>query len=144
VISDILAGFLAGQLEASDEIQAARARIWHRYADALDKWALSIDATLPHVPDHCQQPYHMFYVLLPSLEYRTALIEHMRAAGILAVFHYLPLHLSPMGQRHGGRRGMCPVTEDVSDRLLRLPFYVGLSPAEQDDVIDSILGFNDV
>jgi dTDP-4-amino-4,6-dideoxygalactose transaminase len=143
VISDILAGFLAGQLEASDEIQAARARIWHRYADALDKWALSIDATLPHVPDHCQQPYHMFYVLLPSLEYRTALIEHMRAAGILAVFHYLPLHLSPMGQRHGGRRGMCPVTEDVSDRLLRLPFYVGLSPAEQDDVIDSILGFND-
>jgi dTDP-4-amino-4,6-dideoxygalactose transaminase len=144
VISDILAGFLAGQLEASDEIQAARARIWHRYADALDKWALSIDATLPHVPDHCQQPYHMFYVLLPSLEYRTALIEHMRAAGILAVFHYLPLHLSPMGQRHGGRRGMCPVTEDVSDRLLRLPFYVGLSPAEQDDVIDSILGFNNV
>ena len=98
---------------------------------------------LPYIPDHCEQPYHMFYVLLPSLEYRTALIEHLRARSILAVFHYLPLHLSPMGERHGGRRGTCPVTEDVADRLLRLPFYVGLGPNEQDEVIDSILEFSD-
>jgi dTDP-4-amino-4,6-dideoxygalactose transaminase len=141
VPSDLLAAFLAGQLEASNVIQAARRRIWHTYADGLEGWAASVGARLPYVPDHCEQPFHMFYVLLPSLEHRTALIEHLRALGILAVFHYLPLHLSPMGERHGGRRGQCPVTEDVADRLLRLPFYVGLGPSEQDEVIDAICGF---
>jgi dTDP-4-amino-4,6-dideoxygalactose transaminase len=83
----------------------------------------------------------MFYLLLPSLDYRTALIDHLRKLGILAVFHYLPLHLSPMGKRHGGTPGQCPVTEDVADRLLRLPFYIGLTPTEQDEVIASILEF---
>ena len=68
----------------------------------------------------------MFYVLLPSLDARTRLIEHLRERGILAVFHYLPLHLSAMGRALGGREGQCPVTEDVADRLLRLPFYTGL------------------
>jgi dTDP-4-amino-4,6-dideoxygalactose transaminase len=139
VPSDILAAFLAAQLEASDVIQAARERIWHAYAKGLDDWAASVGARLPHVPDDRDQPYHMFYVLLPSLAYRTALIEHLRGLGIGAVFHYLPLHLSPMGERNGGRRGECPVTEDVADRLLRLPFYVGLSPAEQDEVIEAIV-----
>jgi len=141
VPSDLLAAFLAGQLEASDVIQAARKRVWHAYADGLDGWAASVGARLPYVPGHCEQPYHMFYVLLPSLEYRTALIEHLRRLSILAVFHYLPLHLSPMGERHGGRRGHCPVTEDVADRLLRLPFFVGLDPSEQDEVIASIVEF---
>jgi dTDP-4-amino-4,6-dideoxygalactose transaminase len=141
VPSDLLAAFLAAQLEASEVIQRARQRIWHTYAGALDEWAASTGARLPFVPDHCQQPYHMFYVVLPSLAYRTALIERLRALGILAVFHYLPLHLSPMGERFGGRRGQCPVTEDVADRLLRLPFYVGLSPSEQEEVIDAIIGF---
>ncbi len=141
VISDLLAAFLAAQLEARDAIQAVRRRIWHTYSDGLGDWAASVGASLPYIPDHCEQPYHMFYLLLPSLEYRTALIEHLRTLGILAVFHYLPLHLSPMGERHGGKPGQCPVTEDVADRLLRLPFYVGLGPHEQDEVIDSILQF---
>jgi dTDP-4-amino-4,6-dideoxygalactose transaminase len=141
VPSDLLAAFLAAQLEAAEVIQAARKRIWHAYADGLHDWARAVGAGLPHVPDDREQPYHMFYVLLPSLAYRTALIEHLRALGILAVFHYLPLHLSPMGQRFGGRRGQCPVTEDVADRLLRLPFYVGLTASEQDEVIESIIGF---
>ena len=69
----------------------------------------------------------MYYLLLPSLEARTALIAHLRERGILAVFHYLPLHLSEMGRALGGREGQCPVTEDVTDRLLRLPFYTGLT-----------------
>ena len=141
VPSDMLAAFLAAQLEAADVIQAARKRIWHAYGDGLADWAASVGARLPYVPVDCEQPYHMFYVLLPSLQYRTALIEHLRALGIVAVFHYLPLHLSPMGERHGGRRGQCPVTEDVADRLLRLPFYVGLSPVEQDEVIEAIIEF---
>jgi len=141
VLSDLLAAFLAAQLEASGTIQAARRNLWLAYADGLRDWAASVGASLPYVPEHCEQSYHMFYLLLPSLEFRTALIAHLRRRGILAVFHFLPLHLSPMGQRHGGRRGQCPVTEDVAERLLRLPFYVGLGPLEHEQVIDAILEF---
>ena len=93
---------------------------------------------LPLVPLHCEQPYHMFYLLLPSLEQRQGLIEHLRSRGILSVFHYVPLHLSRMGRECGGRPGDCPVTEDVSDRLLRLPFYNSLSEADQDEVLEAI------
>jgi len=93
------------------------------------------------VPDHCEQPFHMFYLLLPGLEERARLIDHLRRAGILSVFHYLPLHLSPMGRRYGGRAGDCPVTEDISDRLLRLPFYTSLSASDQALVIDAITSF---
>jgi dTDP-4-amino-4,6-dideoxygalactose transaminase len=141
VLSDLLAAFLAAQLEERHSIQAARRNIWLRYAEALREWAASVGATLPFVPPHCEQPYHMFYVLLPTLDYRTALIEHLKSRGILAVFHYLPLNVSPMGERHGGRPGQCPVTEDVADRLLRLPFYTGLQAHVQADVIEAILEF---
>ena len=141
VPSDILAAFLAAQLEASQVIQSARERIWHAYAEGLGAWAAAVGARLPYVPDDREQPYHMFYVLLPSLAARTALMEHLHGLGIGAVFHYLPLNASPMGERHGGRRGACPVTEDIAGRLLRLPFYLGLSPADQDEVIDAIVKF---
>ena len=80
----------------------------------------------------------MFYILLPSLEQRQALIAHLGAQSILAVFHYLPLHLSDMGQRFGGRPGEGPVTEDVSARLLRLPFYNSLTEDEQKSVVIAI------
>jgi dTDP-4-amino-4,6-dideoxygalactose transaminase len=85
----------------------------------------------------------MFYVLMPSLDARTRLIARLRGRGILAVFHYLPLHLSAMGRRHGGRDGQCPVTEDVADRLLRLPFYTALTEAEQAEVIEVVRGFSE-
>jgi dTDP-4-amino-4,6-dideoxygalactose transaminase len=78
---------------------------------------------------------------MPSLEKRQALIEHLKARGITAVFHYLPLHLSPMGKRFGGKQGDCPVTEDVSDRLLRLPFYNDLTEADQASVTAEIKQF---
>ena len=81
----------------------------------------------------------MFYLLMPSLEKRQALIAHLKAHGMLSVFHYLPLHLSAMGRRFGV--GDCPVTEDVSDRLLRLPFYNSLSEADQNTVITAIKQF---
>jgi dTDP-4-amino-4,6-dideoxygalactose transaminase len=141
VQSDLLAAFLAAQLDARDEIQAARKRIWHGYDDGLHDWAAEAGVRLPVVPDHCEQSYHLYYMLLPSLEARTALIRSLRDRGILAVFHFLPLHLSAMGQELGGREGQCPVTEDVSDRLLRLPFYNSLSSAEQDEVIETVRGF---
>jgi dTDP-4-amino-4,6-dideoxygalactose transaminase len=78
---------------------------------------------------------------MPDLRRRQALIEHLRQAGILAVFHYVPLHLSTMGRRFGGRPGDCPVTEDISDRLLRLPLYASLSAEQQTRVIARILEF---
>ena len=83
----------------------------------------------------------MFYMLLPSLKVRTALIEHLKAHGILSVFHYLPLHLSEMGQQFGGKVGDCPVTEDISDRLLRLPFYNDLTEDEQARVTAALYAF---
>jgi dTDP-4-amino-4,6-dideoxygalactose transaminase len=93
---------------------------------------------MPVIPPDRDQAYHMFYLLLPSLERRQELIAHLKARGILSVFHYLPLHLSEVGRRFGGRTGDCPVTEDVSDRLLRLPFYNDLSEADQGQVIEAI------
>jgi dTDP-4-amino-4,6-dideoxygalactose transaminase len=83
----------------------------------------------------------MFYLLLPSLEHRQRLIRHLKAQGILAVFHYLPLHLSDMGRRFGGKAGDCPVTEDISDRLVRLPFYYELSEADQAHVAKAVCSF---
>jgi dTDP-4-amino-4,6-dideoxygalactose transaminase len=80
----------------------------------------------------------MFYLLMPSLEQRQALIAHLKKRGILSVFHYLPLHLSDMGGRFGGTPGDCPVTEDVSDQLLRLPFYNSLTEPDQAQIVESI------
>jgi dTDP-4-amino-4,6-dideoxygalactose transaminase len=141
LLSDVLAAFLLAQLEARDEIQAARQRIWETYHNCLAGWAQAHDVRLPHVPAECNQSYHMFYILLPSLAERRALIAHLKERGILAVFHYLPLHLSPMGQSFGGQSGDCPVTEDVSDRLLRFPFFNSLSATDQEQVIEAVLDF---
>jgi len=139
--SDLLAAFLCAQLEAGERIQAARCRVWHNYAAELADWCAANQVRLPVVPGHCGQSYHMFYLLLPTLAQRQALIAHLGAQGILAVFHYVPLHLSAMGRRFGGTDGQCPVTEDVSDRLIRLPFYNGMTEAEQARVIEAVRGF---
>lgn len=139
--SDILAAFLCAQLEQHGQIQAARERIWRRYDGALRPWAREHGVGTPHVPAYCEQPFHMYYLLLPSLETRAALIDFLKARGILSVFHYLPLHLSDMGRRFGGREGQCPVTESVSDRLVRLPFYNQLTEELQDEVVDAVRSF---
>jgi dTDP-4-amino-4,6-dideoxygalactose transaminase len=139
--SDILAAFLYAQLEARDGVQGARRRLWERYRETLGGWADREGVTLPVVPRHCDQAYHMFYLVMPTSDSRTALIEHLKAQQMTAVFHYLPLHLSPMGRRFGGRPGDCPVTERISDRLLRLPFYNDMTPPEQDSVIRAVTAF---
>ncbi len=139
--SDMLAAFLYAQLEAREAIQARRREIWERYATGLNDWAEHNDVRLPHVPAHCEQSYHMFYILLPSLETRQEFIAYLKEWGILSVFHYLPLHLSAMGKQFGGQEGDCPVTEEVSDRLLRLPFYNDLAEEEQHEVITIIRRF---
>jgi dTDP-4-amino-4,6-dideoxygalactose transaminase len=136
--SDMLAAYLVGQLECAETIQAKRRRVWERYAAALPEWAGQRGVRLPVVPSHCEQPYHMFYLLFDSLEDRTSMIAHLRGREIMAVFHYLPLNASEMGKHFGGKEGDCPVTERVSERLLRLPFYNNLSTDDQDRVIDAI------
>jgi dTDP-4-amino-4,6-dideoxygalactose transaminase len=136
--SDILAAFLYAQFEAREKIQARRQQIWETYAYRLGDWAADNGVRLPIVPAGCQHPYHIFYLLLPSLEQRQAFIAHMKARDILTVFHYLPLHLSDMGRRFGGKPGDCPVTEDVSDRLVRLPLYGGLTVDDQERVLEAI------
>ena len=130
------------QLVHADTIQARRRQIWDTYDAGLRDWAAEMGVGTPAVPAHCEQPYHMFYLLMPSLEKRQGLISHLKAEGILSVFHYLPLHLSDMGRRFGGKEGDCPVTEDVSDRLVRLPFYNDLTSIEQDQVIEAIHCFS--
>lgn len=136
--SDILAAFLLAQLEARERIQAQRKEIWEYYAEHLCSWAHDRGVLLPIVPSGCEQAYHMFYVLMPSLAARAAMMEHLKRAGMLAVFHYAPLHLSAMGHARGGRAGQCPVAEDIADRLLRLPYYNDLSEDEQRAVIASM------
>ncbi len=141
VLSDLLAAFLYAQLESRERIQDARERVWRRYDDALRPWAAETGTSLPFVPEYCEQSFHMYYALLPSAAARSWLLKDLRGRGILAVFHYLPLHLSELGRVLGGREGQCPVTEDVCDRLVRLPFYTGLSESDQDEVIDVVLAF---
>lgn len=140
--SDLLAAFLYAQLEARDKIQAKRQRVWERYNTHLMEWATEHNVRLPIIPPHCEQSYHMFYLLMPSLEARSALIALLKAHGILSVFHYLPLNTSDMGQRFDGKPGDCPVTEQVSDRLLRLPFYNDLTEQEQEHMIEVMRAFD--
>ena len=136
--SDLLAAFLFAQLEARDQIQAKRKKVWHRYSDHLTAWGAAHGAHLPTVPAECEQAYHMFYLVLPSLAFRQALIAHLKAEGILSVFHYVPLHSSDMGRKCAVRETPCPVTDDVSARLLRLPFYNDLTEADQMRVVAAI------
>jgi dTDP-4-amino-4,6-dideoxygalactose transaminase len=140
--SDLLAAFLRAQIEHRDQIQSMRRQIWETYSRELASWAEANGVRLPIVPAECEQSYHMFYVIMPSFESRQALISHLAGFGILAVFHYLPLHLSPMGLRFGGRQGDCPVAEQLSDRLLRLPFFTGMGSSEQAQVIDAVRAFH--
>lgn len=140
--SDMLAAYLYAQLEVREAIQAKRQQVWKYYYEQLQDWAQKYDIRLPIVPKHCKQAYHMFYLLMPSLEKRQALIAHLKAQDISGVFHYLPLHLSDVGRKLGGKEGDCIVTEDVSDRLLRLPFYNDLTLEDQARVVASIRDFH--
>jgi len=139
--SDLLAAFLRAQLEHREQIQSARQRLWENYMRELSGWATDNGVRLPTIPPECEQSYHMFYLILPSLDSRQALISHLSQREIFAVFHYLPLHLSPMGRTFGGGEGDCPVTEKISERLLRLPFYTGMTTTEQAQIIEAVSEF---
>ncbi len=140
--SDLLAALLCAQLEERETIQRERKRIWDCYAANLAGWAGDRQINLPFVPSHSEQPFHMFYLLMRSTEQRDALISFLKSRNIFSVFHYLPLHLSNMARRCAAREPRCPVTEDVSGRLVRLPFYAGLSENDQMRVVEAIQEFH--
>ena len=139
--SDLLAAFLLAQLEQREKVQTTRRKIWNYYNEHLGDWALKNEVQLPYIPSYCDQAYHMFYMLLPTLKLRQGLIMHLRQRGIESVFHYLPLHLSDMGKRFGGLPGDCPVTERVSDQLVRLPFHNALTEEELEMVVEGVREF---
>lgn len=137
--SDLLAAFLTAQLEQFAFIQAERMKIWSTYATALGSWADENGFCLPNPPAHAKHPAHLFWLLAPDLDGRGRFIQHLAADSIQAVFHYVPLHASAMGERFG--RIELPVTDYVSDRLVRLPLYAGLRPDDLGRVVDAVLRF---
>jgi dTDP-4-amino-4,6-dideoxygalactose transaminase len=141
VPSEICSAFLFAQLEMLDAISERRRRIYGRYQEWLAPLEEEGLLRLPHVPDECDNNYHLFYVLLPDQPTRDALMAHLRENGILAVFHYIPLHSSPMGRTFGYEEGQLPVTESASGRLLRLPLYHDLTEADQRRVADEVTSF---
>jgi dTDP-4-amino-4,6-dideoxygalactose transaminase len=111
------------------------------YRDGLDRWSQRNGVRLPVVPAECEQSYHMFYILLPNLAARQGLIAWLKQRGISAVFHYLPLHSSKFGRTLAGQAD-CPVTTDVSDRLLRLPLFNALGEPAARRVIEAVSAFD--
>ncbi len=141
LLSDILAAFLYAQLENLEEIKKKRKEIFDFYYENLKKLEETGKLRLPIIPRNCENNYHLFYVLLPSEEKRNSLIDKLKKAGIQAVFHYIPLHTSPMGAKFGYREGDLPITESISGRLLRLPFYTDLTKEEQEFTITTLKKF---
>ena len=138
LMADILAACLYGQFSKSKEIQGKRKIIWDTYFDGLKEWAVTNRVQLPYIPDVCEQAFHMFYLILPSTKARSNFIEHMNSEGITTVFHYLPLHESPMGKQFNTSNNKCPVTCGTSDRLVRLPFFNDLTHEELTSVISVV------
>lgn len=132
---EIISAFLWAQLEKSREITDARLKCWSRYHDLLADLETKGVLRRPIVPAECDHNAHMYYILLESSETRDALLSVFREASIASVFHYVPLHSSPAGKRFGRADGSLNVTEDVANRLLRLPLWFGLSEEQQDRVV---------
>jgi dTDP-4-amino-4,6-dideoxygalactose transaminase len=131
---DMVAAFLSAQLEEADTITARRLALWDRYHSAFESLERQGRLRRPIIADGCTHNAHMYYLLLASLDDRTAFIEHMASRGIQCVFHYVPLHSSPYGRRVGRTAGSLSVTEDLADRLVRLPLWVGL-----EDQLDAVV-----
>ncbi|MDB4973969.1 MAG: DegT/DnrJ/EryC1/StrS aminotransferase [Myxococcaceae bacterium] len=140
-LSDLLAAVLFGQLEQRRHIMRARKRLFDWYHDCLVSVAANAGYGLQTVPAHCGSAYHMFSLVMPSLDARDALITFLKERGILAVFHYVPLHMSDMGRHFGFEPGQFPVTEDIAARLVRLPFYTTMTDREADEVVRAVREF---
>lgn len=141
LLSEILSAFLYAQLENIERITKERLSLWKYYYDNLDDLEKKGFIRRPFIADNCTHNGHLFYILLEDSRARDLLLKYLRNKGILAIFHYLPLHLSPMGRKMGYKTGQLPVTEELSSRLVRLPLFYGLSRPEQDIVLDNLVNF---
>lgn len=141
VLSDILSAVLQSQWTRRDEIQAKRLNIWNRYHRELFEWSEKWGVRQPTLPEGCEHPAHLYFLVMQSLDQRTRLIQHLEERGVIAVFHYQALHLSPVGLGLGGQVGQCPVSEAASDRLVRLPLFADMSPSEVDQVVAAVTDF---
>lgn len=139
--SDMNAAYLWAQLESVDEIFNSRMNTWNAYYEAFRPLAEAGLVELPFIPAHCSHNAHMFYMKLKDLEERTAFIDHMKANGILTVFHYIPLHSAPAGVKYGRFHGEDVYTTKESERLVRLPLYYNMAKEDLDKVIASVLAF---
>ncbi|GJL65089.1 MAG: dTDP-4-amino-4,6-dideoxygalactose transaminase [Nitrospirales bacterium] len=141
VPSEIACAFLYAQLEMMDAIAVRRENIYKQYRMLLKPLEAEGFLSLPHIPEDCESNYHMFYILLPNMEARDALMAYLKECHIGSVFHYIPLHSSPMGKTFGYKEGYLPLTEELSGRLLRLPFYYEMTEEEIFCVVQHISEF---
>lgn len=139
--SELNAAYLYAQLEVADDINNARLHIWNRYMEGLSDLKDAGRIEVPFVPEHCTHNAHMFYIKAADLEERTKFIDFMKSKDILSVFHYVPLHTSPAGQKFGRFFGEDRYTTKESERLARLPLYYGLEDEKVDYIIDTIHEF---
>jgi dTDP-4-amino-4,6-dideoxygalactose transaminase len=138
-MSDILAAFLVAQLDGADQIRRQRRRVAVRYRQLLEPYVADLGVRLPYEPETAEPADHMFYAILPTPDLRSRVIDRMRARDVSPTFHYVPLHTSPAGLRFADRFQECPVTDDISARLLRLPFYNDLSDVEIERVVGTFV-----
>lgn len=139
--SELNSAYLWGQLQDADKINQNRLASWQRYQSAFAPLAAKGLVQLPAVPEGCVHNAHMFYLKCPDLARRTALIRFLKEGGVQAVFHYIPLHSAPAGQRFGRFNGEDRYTTSGSEQLVRLPLYYGLAKEDQDTVIARVLAF---
>jgi dTDP-4-amino-4,6-dideoxygalactose transaminase len=137
--SDLLSAFLYAQLEKLDEIQNMRMNVWNAYYSALKSFEDAGKIRLSIVPDYAEHNAHLFYVLFHDEQTRDRIMNQLKGAGILAVFHYVPLHSSPVGLGLGYRKEDLPVTEEMSGRLLRLPMYAGMRDGENRYIVNNLI-----
>jgi dTDP-4-amino-4,6-dideoxygalactose transaminase len=135
--SEIIAAFLSAQLEEIDTISRKRLDIWNRYQAAFETWETQGVIRRPVIPAHCKHNAHLYYLLLPDIHARTAFLSKLREAGIHAIFHYIPLHSSPAGVKYGRSSDDLAITNQVSDRLVRLPLWINMTDSDIDQVIDA-------
>ncbi|HEX8347131.1 MAG TPA: dTDP-4-amino-4,6-dideoxygalactose transaminase [Actinoplanes sp.] len=142
ILPELLAALLAAQLEEHDAVQARRLELWHRYHAGLADWAADQRVALPVVPPDRTHSAHLYHLVLPGEADRAAFLRHLKARGVSATFHFVPLHTSPAGARFGRTApGGCPVTEHVADRLVRLPLHTMLTSAQVDQVVEAVVQF---
>ena len=140
---ELIAAFLLAQLEDASDITRRRLDVWQQYHIGFEDLEAGGHLRRPILPAECQHNAHMYYLLVENLNVRTALIQYLKEKGVHAVFHYVPLHSSPSGVRYGRANDELPVTDSISDRLLRLPLFVGLEDAPMIvDLVDKFLGLS--